>query len=451
MFQLVELLATFVENFVALSAVTQMSQPKVKGKQYFVILSGCSAAMMAVISLLNWIEPFSYITIASAFLMVPFLTRFTTCGNILHRATATVLVYLCIHVVDYVLIALFGLTFHENQGYFYSFQTILTPGLPRLFFLMLSKGTDVALYLVFRKQLSALGRLERRYQIMILTFGSISYVLMSLLLSLVQMESYLAIQTTVLVAWLLLVVCVIAVTCVCVIFTNYKASEQRNAYLRTTNELMVENYQKLNNTQQTIRHQVHDFNHHLRALQTIANSHDIRKVSEYLDSLLAVPKTSLTLCRCGNDVIDAVINCKAMDAKNYKVDFHYSVEFDSTFAIDPVDLCAILSNQIDNALEACQKLPENQERRVDVKIWPQNGEMLFLQVFNTVGSNPFEGNENLATTKVDPYHLHGYGLRNIQDTAAKYDGELKSTFQNGKFVSTVYLFCDHTSNQEHGI
>ena len=446
MFQLVEFLATFVENFVALSAVTQMSHPKIKGKQKDIILVGCSFAMMVVISLLNWIEAFSYITITCAFLIVFFLTRFTTCRNILHRATATILVYLCIHAVDYVLIALFGLTFHEGQGYFYSFQAILTPGLPRLFFLLVSKGTDVALYLVFRKQMAALGRLERRYEIMILTFGSIAYVLMSLLLSLIQMESYLAIQTTALVAWLLLVVCVIAVTCICVIVTNYKASEQRNAYLRTTNELMAENYQKLNDTQQAIRRQVHDFNHHLRALQTIANSHDTRKVSEYLDSLLAIPKSSLTLCCSGNDVIDAVINCKAMDAKTYKVDFHYSVEYDPTFVIDPVDLCAILSNQIDNALEACQMLPEDQERRIDIKIWPQNGEMLFLQVFNTVGSNPFEGNENLVTTKVDPYHLHGYGLRNIQDTAAKYDGELKSIFQNGKFVSTVYLFCTHTQN-----
>ena len=445
MFQLVELLATFVESFVALSAVTKMSQPKVKGKQYFAILSGCGVAMMVVISLLNWIEAFSYVTIVIGFMMVSILSRFTTAGRFFHRLTVTVLVYLCIHAVDYVLVALFGLFFHEDQGYFYSFQTILTPGLPRLFFLLFNKGTDVALYFVFRKQMAALGRLERRYEI-ILTFNSIAYVLMSLLLSLVQKESYLAIQTTVLVAWLLLVVCVIAVTCVCVIFTNYKASEQRNAYLRTTNELMVENYKKLNDTQQTIRRQVHDFNHHLRALQTIANNHDIQKVSEYLDSLLAVPKTSLTLCRCGNDVIDAVINCKAMDAKNYRVDFHYSVEYDPTFVIDPVDLCAILSNQIDNALEACQKLPEDHERRVDVKIWPQNGEMLFLQVFNSVGSNPFEGNENLVTTKVDPYHLHGYGLRNIQDTAAKYDGELKSIFQNGKFVSTVYLFCDHAQN-----
>ena len=69
-----------------------------------------------------------------------------------------------------------------------------------------------------------------------------------------------------------------------------------------------------------------------------------------------------------------------MDAKAYQVNFHYSVEFDPAFVIDPVDLCAILSNQIDNALEACQQLPEGTKRSIDVKIWSQNDQILFLQV-----------------------------------------------------------------------
>ncbi len=450
MFQLIELLATFVESLVAISAVTQMSQPKIKGKLKNLLLVGCSCAMMLVISLLNWIEAFSYVTIATGLLMVSVLSHFMTARGFLHRMTMTVLVYLCIHAIDYVLVALFGLIFHGNQGYFYSFQVILIPGLPRLLFLLLSKGMDVALYLVFKGRLAALGRLESRYDIMIFIFGSIAYVLMSLLLRLVQEKSYLAIQTTVLVAWLLLVVCVIAVTCICVIFANYKASEQRNAYLRTTNELMVDNYKKLNDIQQAIQRQVHDFNHHLRTLQNFADSKDIGKVSNYLNSLLKAPKTRLQLCHCGNDVIDAVINCKAMDAKAYQVNFHYSVEFDPAFVIDPVDLCAILSNQIDNALEACQQLPEGTKRSIDVKIWSQNDQILFLQVYNSVGSNPFDGNESLHTTKKDPYHLHGYGIQNIRDTAAKYDGELKNSFQNGKFVSTVYLFCNRT-HDDHEI
>ena len=139
MFQLIELLATFVESLVAISAVTQMSQPKIKGKLKNLLLVGCSCAMMLVISLLNWIEAFSYVTIATGLLMVSVLSHFMTARGFLHRMTMTVLVYLCIHAIDYVLVALFGLIFHGNQGYFYSFQVILIPGLPRLLFLLLSK------------------------------------------------------------------------------------------------------------------------------------------------------------------------------------------------------------------------------------------------------------------------------------------------------------------------
>lgn len=67
MFQWIEFLATFVENLVVFSAVTQMSHPKIKGKQKDIILVGCSFAMMVVISLLNWIEAFSYVTIVIGF------------------------------------------------------------------------------------------------------------------------------------------------------------------------------------------------------------------------------------------------------------------------------------------------------------------------------------------------------------------------------------------------
>ena len=444
MFYFIELLATFTENLIAFSAVTQMSQPKMEGKNRRFLILLFSFVMVIVISFLNWIAAFSFLTIAAAFLGVILLSYFTTKGGFIRRVTATVVAYLCIHAVDYVVIALFGLAQQGSNGYFHTFQVILVPGVTRVFFLLISKSADITLYLAFKNQMSALGKLERRYGTMILAFGSIAYILMSLLLNLVQEESYFAIQTTVLLAWLLLVVCVLAIICFFVIFTNYKASEQQNTYLRITNELMVENYKKLNDTQQTIRSQVHDFSHHLRTLQNLAESQDIGKVIDYLKSLTKASKSNLGFCRCGNDVIDAVINCKAMDARAYQVEFHYSIEYDPTLVIDPVDLCAILSNQIGNAIEACQRLSEDTERRIDVKIWPQNGDMLFLQVFNSVESDPFEGNENLNTTKKDPCHLHGYGIQNIRDTAAKYDGELKNAFQNGKFVSTVYLFCEHT-------
>ena len=161
----------------------------------------------------------------------------------------------------------------------------------------------------------------------------------------------------------------------------------------------------------------------------------------YLQTLLEAPSQSLALCASGNEVIDAVINCRAADARSNGIEFQYDAQYDPSFQVDPVDLCAILSNQLDNAFEACQQIPQGERRAVRVRVWPQNGNMLFLQVANTVRENPFLKNPKLRSAKKDPYQLHGLGLQNIKSTAERYGGDLKSTFQKGEFLSTVFLFC----------
>lgn len=425
----------------ALSAVTQMSQPRYQGKRHVAWIWGCTLVMTAAVAALNSVRLFSFVTIAFSFGMLIGLSRFTAAGGLVRRAAAAVLVYLCIHGADYVLIALMSLLSGQRDGYLRTFHTILEPGPNRLLFLTLSKAADFALYLGLRKKMQAVAWLQRRYCVLALGLGAAAYVVMTVLLTLVRAESYAVLQSAVLLAWILLVICVIFVICIFVVMADYQRQKQRNAYLRTTNELMVENYRKLSKTQQTIRQQVHDFNHHLRVLKEFADSQSMEDVRSYLQTLLETPSQSLALCASGNEVIDAVINCRAADARSNGIEFQYDAQYDPSFQVDPVDLCAILSNQLDNAFEACQQIPQGERRAVRVRVWPQNGNMLFLQVANTVRENPFLKNPELRSAKKDPYQLHGLGLQNIKSTAERYGGDLKSTFQKGEFLSTVFLFC----------
>lgn len=107
--------------------------------------------------------------------------------------------------------------------------------------------------------------------------------------------------------------------------------------------------------------------------------------------------------------------------------------------IDQVDICAILSNQIDNAFEASQQLSDTTKRNVSVKIWVKNDSTLFFRVENYVDADPLISNPNLQTTKVDSQELHGLGLQNIADTAKKYGGALRSSYQDHYFVSTAFV------------
>lgn len=125
MFQIAELLSTFAENLVVLSAVTQMSLPKYTGKKHLFFLWAGSMIMMVPILILNQIEAFSFVTIIVGFVCAVALTRLLSKRGILQRFTAAVIAYLIIHAIDYISIALFGLLDGSSSEYFHTFQSIL--------------------------------------------------------------------------------------------------------------------------------------------------------------------------------------------------------------------------------------------------------------------------------------------------------------------------------------
>lgn len=145
------------------------------------------------------------------------------------------------------------------------------------------------------------------------------------------------------------------------------------------------------------------------------------------------------MCKSGNDVINAIINCKVSEAREHHIRFQYNVNADIPPSMRAADLCAILANQIDNAFDACKQIENPFHRVVNVHIWQANNNLFLFQVTNNVESDPLTQNPNLITTKTDQSHPHGLGIESIRTSAEKYGGTLENRFQNGKFYSTVFL------------
>ena len=134
--------------------------------------------------------------------------------------------------------------------------------------------------------------------------------------------------------------------------------------------------------------------------------------------MLSTSYEAIEFCNCGCDIINAVINCKALEARSSHIEFQYHVDFHEPTNLKPVDICAVLANQIENALEACEKIEDPDKRIVRVEIRQRNGFALF-KVMNTVRENPFRYEDKLLTTKTDTSRMHGLGLKNISDIARK--------------------------------
>ena len=126
------------------------------------------------------------------------------------------------------------------------------------------------------------------------------------------------------------------------------------------------------------------------------------------------------------------------EAVNNGIEFIHKISLNTKLTISFVDICAILANQIDNALEACMKIPKDAGRNIKVEIW-QKESFVFFRVINTALKNPFIDSKELRTTKESKDSMHGFGIKNIKETAAKYDGTLKNDYIDGCFISLVMI------------
>lgn len=129
-------------------------------------------------------------------------------------------------------------------------------------------------------------------------------------------------------------------------------------------------------------------------------------------------------------------NQKALVAKNRKIDIQFSVNDLSPIKIDMVDLTVVISNTLDNAIEACEKLPET-DRQIYVQALLEEDE-LFYAVRNKSLPVNMIANQLPASTKENP-SFHGYGLQNVHTTLEKYHTLYAMDYENGWFEFATEL------------
>lgn len=123
-------------------------------------------------------------------------------------------------------------------------------------------------------------------------------------------------------------------------------------------------------------------------------------------------------------------------AKNRKIDIQFSVNDLSPIKIDMVDLTVVISNTLDNAIEACEKLPET-DRQIYVQALLEEDE-LFYAVRNKSLPVNMIANQLPASTKENP-SFHGYGLQNVHTTLEKYHTLYAMDYENGWFEFATEL------------
>ena len=183
-----------------------------------------------------------------------------------------------------------------------------------------------------------------------------------------------------------------------------------NLTLTARSRTQTESIEALSASYTAQRKLTHDFNAHLATL------------SSYLDN---------------GQIKDALLNQKAQVAKKNNIDIRFKVNDLSGIQVAPIDLVIIIGNLLDNAIEACVKLPAG-EREIYAQLLLED--TLFLSFRNT--SPPVEiVNSYIATTKKPP-DLHGFGLQNVKTALKKYDSFYDMAYEDGYFAFTIEMEND---------
>jgi len=190
-------------------------------------------------------------------------------------------------------------------------------------------------------------------------------------------------------------------------------------------------YQSIQREQSSVRALRHDLRNHFSVLMTLAEHGETQKLQDYLTQILGTPALQGSRQLCENETANAVLAAKAEEMAQKGLDGIFHISLPKALPIADMDLCALIGNALDNAMEAAVKAADKHIRvrcRVDK-------EMLMLQVTNALAGDE---TADLSTTKQDK-KSHGFGLPGMREIAARYGGSIETSTKNGQFELLVCL------------
>ena len=207
------------------------------------------------------------------------------------------------------------------------------------------------------------------------------------------------------------------------------------------NELMLKHYDEVENIYRQMRGWKHDYHNHLQAIKAYISSGQIDELLGFCDRLEEDLKSVDTVVKTGNIMLDAILNSKLSLAKKKNIEVNVKAAVPDKLQITDVDLCVLVGNLLDNAMEACAKVQGSGEWEFEhpfIRAYiGMKGHHLYICVTNSVyGKIKKSGGRFLSTKESDS---HGFGLMRIDKVCEKYGGYCKRSSEPGVFSTEILL------------
>lgn len=424
----IEILATVLEAYIGIKFAGLLLEKKYEECKMNLITGGIALSLAIIVVGLNYIELFSYVTLAFGVVSIAFVVFAVYKCKFPYAFLISSFYFMCLHYLDFLAITMVGAILRDSD---YSKVVVSTYGIMRIRQMFICKGLLVLAYLCAKHLMKERFIISsfKHYVILIIAGGTGMIYLIDSSLNYVDFGNVMN--------WLVFSVILILLWSLVLLYEKSKNDKDMAKFMEIKNALLEENYKGLNEAYSANAKVYHDFNNHISILYQYLVHSDTKSALEYLDRVSEPIKNLLERTWTGNEVIDVIINSKLRKMKENQIRSSINVEFPGKCDIMSNDICTILSNLLDNAIEACQRNQKDENKWINITIRIVN-QILVLIIENGNEVVPAVKNMSFATSKADE-RFHGWGLKCVESAIEKYEGVMQHKIEDEKFKVVVTL------------
>lgn len=197
-----------------------------------------------------------------------------------------------------------------------------------------------------------------------------------------------------------------------------------------------ENYELVMQVDEDSRRRKHEMKHHMETLYSLLMSQETKKAAEYIEKTLEEANRSAKLTYSGNIVLNSIVGIRLNQAKEKGITVHCHIHVPEKLKVDDVALSILLSNMLENAVEACMRMESREESYIRLEIRKKK-KFLFIECENSVDKK--EVLEEGQTTVKGDRKKHGFGLDAMRAVAEKYASIIQTERGPDKFTVRTNL------------
>ena len=198
----------------------------------------------------------------------------------------------------------------------------------------------------------------------------------------------------------------------------------------------LEMYKSISENFDNQKRKTHEYKNQISCIESLLEKKQYSKLEEYVKKIYGSMNNEPDAINTNNVIVNAILNTKYHEAEEKGIVFVFRVNDLSELKMKDEDVVTILSNLLNNAIEACELCENNKVIKFK---FIQEDDMIIIAVKNTFNYDVIYENGEIKSTKTSSVDEHGVGIKNIIKTIEKYAGSYVIEDKNKEFFFSIII------------